>query len=146
MSKRLNSNDPLASRDFYPTPLKAVQPLIPHLAGIRRFAEPCCGDGALVRHLESFGLRCVYAGDIATGQDALELTAADIAGAPIITNPPFSRQSQPLLRRMIVPLSAHRPGGVAVASGGLCLEPVVRAVLAPVHRHRRNRPGHKDRG
>ena len=40
---------------------------------MRTFAEPCCGDGALVRHLESFGLRCVYAGDIATGQDALAL-------------------------------------------------------------------------
>ena len=87
MGKR--SNFPLVPRDFYPTPLKAVQPLIPHLDGIRRFAEPCCGDGALVRHLESFGLRCVYAGDIAIGQDALELTADDIAGAPIITNPPF---------------------------------------------------------
>ena len=60
-------------RDFYPTPLKAVPPLIPHLRGVRTFAEPCCGDGALVRHLESFGLRCVYAGDIATGQDALAL-------------------------------------------------------------------------
>ena len=54
-------------RDFYPTPLKAVLSLIPHLRGVRTFAEPCCGDGALVRHLESFKLRCVYAGDIATG-------------------------------------------------------------------------------
>ena len=60
-----------------------------------------CGDGALVRHLESFGLRCVYAGDIPTGQDALDLTPADINGAPIITNPPFSQESQPLLRRLI---------------------------------------------
>ena len=68
---------------------------------MRTFAEPCCGDGALVRHLESFGLRCVYAGDISTGQDALDLTPADISGAPIITNPPFSRKSQPLLRRLI---------------------------------------------
>ena len=51
----------------------AVLPLIPYLRGVRTFAEPCCGDGALVRHLESFGLRCVYAGDIATGQDALAL-------------------------------------------------------------------------
>ena len=59
--------------DFYPTPRAAVLPLIPRLRGVRTFAEPCCGDGALVRHLESFGLRCVYAGDIATGQDALAL-------------------------------------------------------------------------
>ena len=38
-------------RDLYPTPAKAVQPLIPYLraAGIRNFAEPCCGNGDLVR-------------------------------------------------------------------------------------------------
>ena len=63
-------------RDFYPTPHAAVPPLLPYLRGVRSFAEPCCGDGALVRHLESYGLRCVYAGDIATGQDALALTVA----------------------------------------------------------------------
>ena len=63
MGKR--SNFPRRERDFYPTPRAAVLPLIPWLRGVRTFAEPCCGDGALVRHLESFGLRCVYAGDIA---------------------------------------------------------------------------------
>ena len=78
-------------RDFYPTPHAAVPPLIPHLRGVRTFAEPCCGDGALVRHLESFGLRCVYAGDIATGQDALALDTYGEADA-IITNPPYTRE------------------------------------------------------
>jgi hypothetical protein len=77
-------------RDFYPTPAAAVPPLIPHLRGIHTFAEPCCGDGALVRHLESCGLRCVYAGDIATGQDALSLESYGAADA-IITNPPYER-------------------------------------------------------
>jgi hypothetical protein len=101
MGKRCSSFERVP-RDFYPTPYAAVPPLIPHLRGIRTFAEPCCGDGALVRHLESFGLHCVYAGDIHdTGQDALDLTPDDIGGAPIITNPPFSRKSQPLLRRLI---------------------------------------------
>ena len=99
MGKR--SNFERRERDFYPTPFKAVRPLIPHLDGIRGFAEPCAGEGDLIRHLESFGLRCVYAGDIATGRDALDLTSDDIAGAPVITNPPFSRKSQPLLRRMM---------------------------------------------
>jgi hypothetical protein len=76
-------------RDYYPTPMAAVLPLTPHLGGIRRFAEPCCGDGRLVRHLESFGLHCCYSGDIASGQDALAHTNY---GTPdrIITNPPFS--------------------------------------------------------
>jgi hypothetical protein len=77
-------------RDFYVTPYGAVPPLIPHLRGVRTFAEPCSGDGALVRHLESFGLRCGYAGDIATGQDALVLD--QYGGAQvIITNPPYTR-------------------------------------------------------
>ena len=58
-------------RDFYPTPPAAVPPLMPYLCRVRSFAEPCCGDGALVRHLESFGLHCSYAGDITTGQGRL---------------------------------------------------------------------------
>jgi hypothetical protein len=102
MGKR--SNYKHAPKDFYPTPAKAARPLIPHLcaSGVKSFAEPCCGDGALIRHLESHGLRCVHFSDIGTGQDALDLTPADINGAPIITNPPFSKESQPLLRRLIV--------------------------------------------
>ena len=72
MGKR--SNFERREADFYPTPRAAVVPLIPYLRrGIRSFAEPCAGDGALVRHLEGFGLRCVYAGDIRSGQDALAL-------------------------------------------------------------------------
>jgi hypothetical protein len=77
-------------RDFYPTPAAAVPPLIPHLRGIRTFAEPCAGDGALVRHLESFGLRCAYAGDLADGRDALALDSYGDIDA-VITNPPWSR-------------------------------------------------------
>jgi hypothetical protein len=77
--------------DFYPTPRAAVAPLIPYLRGIRSFAEPCCGDGALVRHLESFGLRCMYSGDIATGQDALAHDSYSDADA-VITNPPYTRE------------------------------------------------------
>ena len=57
--------------DFYATPREAVLPLLPHLQGIRRFAEPCAGAGDLVRHLEAHGLKCVYAGDISDGRDAL---------------------------------------------------------------------------
>ena len=60
-------------------------------------AEPCCGDGALVRHLEAFGLRCVYAGDIATGQDALALDTYGDADA-VISNPPYTRE---LMHRLI---------------------------------------------
>ena len=86
--------------DFYPTPFPAVLPLIPFLRrdSVKTFVEPCAGAGDLVRHLESFGLRCVYAGDIRTGQDALEL---DHYGAcnSIITNPPWSRD---VMHRLIM--------------------------------------------
>jgi hypothetical protein len=90
MGKR--SNFERREADFYPTPRAAVLPLIPYIraSGIRTFAEQCAGDGALVRHLESFGLRCVYSGDISGGQDAL---AVDSFGrVPIITNPPYERK------------------------------------------------------
>jgi hypothetical protein len=83
--------------DFYATPRAAVVPLIPYLSGIRTFAEPCAGDGDLVRHLEEFGLRCVYSGDIRTGQDALALDRYGVADA-IITNPPYTRD---LMHRLI---------------------------------------------
>jgi hypothetical protein len=83
--------------DFYPTPFAAVPPLIPHLRGIHTFAEPCAGDGALVRHLGTFGLRCVHAGDVLTGQNALALDSYGEADA-IITNPPYDR---PLMHALI---------------------------------------------
>jgi len=88
MGKR--SNFERREADFYPTPRAAVVPLIPYLRGIRSFAEPCAGDGVLVRHLEGFGLRCVYAGDVRNGQDALALDYYGAADA-IITNPPYTR-------------------------------------------------------
>jgi hypothetical protein len=87
--------------DFYATPRAAVVPLIPYLRGVRTFAEPCSGDGALIGHLESFRLRCVWRGDIRHGQDAL---ATDRYGDNefhcIITNPPFGPRE--LLHRLIV--------------------------------------------
>jgi hypothetical protein len=84
-------------RDDYPTPFKAVPPLVPWLRGIRTFAEPCAGEGMLVRHLEAHGLRCVHAGDIVTGQDALATGTYGNIDA-IITNPPWKR---PVLHALI---------------------------------------------
>src|SRR5262249_14482224 len=87
------------SRDFWTTPIEPMLHLIPQLRGIRTFAEPCCGDGAMVRHLESFGLICVYAGDIRHGQDALAHNRYGDIDA-IITNPPWTR-------KWLFPLIAH---------------------------------------
>ena len=78
--------------DFYPTPWAAMLLLRPYLDGIKTFAEPCCGEGDLVRHLEGFGLSCVYSGDISTGQDAFALKHYNGADAGI-TNPPLTRRT-----------------------------------------------------
>jgi hypothetical protein len=96
MGKR--SNFERREADFYPTPRAAVVPLIPYLRGIRTFAEPCAGDGDLVRHLESFGLRCVWQSDIRTGQDALALDHYGGADG-IVTNPPYTRE---LMHRLVM--------------------------------------------
>ena len=51
-------------RDFYPTPIEAVYPLLEHLEEDFLFAEPCAGDGRLIDHLESNGGKCTHAYDI----------------------------------------------------------------------------------
>lgn len=112
-------------RDLYPTPFAAVPPLIPHLRKVRRrqitargkllrssgvpevqtFAEPCCGNGDLVRHLRRFDLRCVYAADIANGSDALATSDYRVPDA-IITNPPYERE---LMHKLIAHFQAIAP-------------------------------------
>ena len=55
-------------RDYYPTPVKAVEPLIDHLPyeGFT-YVEPCAGDGRLVNHISELtqgsGV-CVHKSDI----------------------------------------------------------------------------------
>ena len=109
-------------RDFYPTPVAAVEPLIPHLPEQFTYIEPCFGDGALVRALSSFegvahgGRFCPtleYASDIAPSGDvgartldAFRIEDADADVDLFVTNPPWSR---PILHRLIVHLSAIRP-------------------------------------
>lgn len=84
-------------RDYYPTPLDAVLPLVPFLAPNTRFIEPCAGDGRLIRHLERYGHECVYACDIEPQADGIEkkdVLFFDAALPPcecIITNPPWER-------------------------------------------------------
>ena len=48
-------------RDFYPTPPEAV---LPHMAGVVAYDEPCCGDGALILSLDGHNKECVAASDI----------------------------------------------------------------------------------
>ena len=85
--------------DDYATPVKAVAPLKPFLGSVKRFAEPCSGDGALIAHLEACGLSCAFSGDLRRGFDALQITKWDVEGCDaIITNPPWTRS---LLHPMI---------------------------------------------
>jgi len=100
-------------RDFYPTPAEAVTPLLPHLLPATRFFEPCAGDGALVRHLESAGHVCARASDIEPQADWIQrrcvLTQSLLPvgqNTIYITNPPWERK---LLHPIIDRLSRFAP-------------------------------------
>jgi hypothetical protein len=120
--------------DFYPTPFEAVPALIPWLraAKVRTFAEPCAGAGDLARHLEGFGLECVYQGDISDGRDAL---AADDYGPcdAIVSNPPWKRDA---CADLALPAYCS---DVAVVGIRLGLNQAGQAVHAFVQRYRGDR-------
>jgi len=93
MGKR--SNFKRNPRDFYPTPMAAVLPLLPHLEKDDSFVEPCAGDGALKDHLESIGMHCQWASDIEPQRGDIftrdALTCRTVS-SQIITNPPWDRK------------------------------------------------------
>lgn len=109
MTKRADGKFQRNRNDFYATPPEAAAPLLPYLAfkGVRTFAEPCSGDGALVRFFEAHGLTCTYAGDVRNGNSALNLTH-DYLKHPdcIITNPPYAR---PIMHALIEHFMALAP-------------------------------------
>ena len=88
-------------RDFYPTPIQAIEPLIPHLQKCKTFVEPMAGNGALVDGLKNLtSMECLWKSDIEPQRDdikqadAFDLTLHDYTMAcdTIITNPPWSRE------------------------------------------------------
>ncbi len=97
------SNFPKVPQDAYQTPEWPAKVLIPHLIGVKKFAEPCYGEGQLVRWLQDGGLDCTHFGDIKTGQDALtDPTLATVRFDAIITNPPYTGTVlYPLIQRFI---------------------------------------------
>ena len=103
MGKR--SSFPRRPQDAYDTPAEAVPALIPHLVGVRTYAEPCAGKGYLIRHLGKFGLECAYSSDIKEGVDALEVADFGKVDA-IITNPPWTRE---IMHPMIMHFQAIAP-------------------------------------
>lgn len=103
-------------RDFYPTPYKAVVPLLPHLPAKFNYVEPCAGDAALVNHIAvatNAGAWCCYLSDIEPQReyiqemDAFDLTEKECYKSNyIITNPPWDRK---ILHPMIEHFSDLRP-------------------------------------
>ena len=84
-------------RDFYPTPMEAVEPLIEHLPEDFLFAEPCAGNGALIKHLETKGV-CMWASDIEPKAEGIHKNDYSDVGFNelieseyVITNPPWDR-------------------------------------------------------
>ena len=84
--------------DAYATPEEAVLPLLKHLPKGTYYAEPCAGDGALIRILQKHGHKCVAAYDVEPRHkivqqgDASFLTREDMKRASVvITNPPWGR-------------------------------------------------------
>jgi hypothetical protein len=59
----------------------------------------------VVRHLEAFGLRRVYSGDIRVGQDALAVDSYGAADASL-TNPPYTRD---VMHRLIAHFQRSAP-------------------------------------
>jgi len=98
-------------RDWYPTPLQALIPLLPHLPEHCRFIEPCAGDGRLVDMLQAAGHYCTAKYDLEPRRDDImrldALSTRVTNGADfIITNPPWSRET---LHPMIEHFSAWLP-------------------------------------
>ena len=99
MGKR--SNFDRVERDYYPTPIEAVEPLIDHLPYDFDYIEPCAGDGRLVDHITKLtegGAECLFKSDIEPrAKDVKEFDAflLDFGGSGVvdfvITNPPWER-------------------------------------------------------
>lgn len=99
MGKR--SNFERRPRDFYSTPLAAVEPLIPHLPYTFTYIEPCAGDNRLVNHVQELTGGhgdCILASDIEPQSpevlqaDAFNIDVSDLGMDYIITNPPWERE------------------------------------------------------
>lgn len=112
-------------RDFYRTfDPRASKALEPFVKFGDMYVEPCAGDGALIKNLESIGLSCSYAFDKEPQADGIQ--KRDILADPgdidmltenvewIITNPPWDRD---LLHAMIPLFQSQRPAWLLFDAG-----------------------------
>ena len=109
MGKR--SNFERIERDFYPTPISALAPLVPHLPLAFDYVEPCAGDGRLIEHIKTLtnGV-CIGATDIEprldkgiSQADALTISwDVHKTNTYCITNPPWNRDIlHPMIENII---------------------------------------------
>src|SRR3954449_2910084 len=83
-------------RDFYPTPAWVTAALLRRIRLPNGIWAPCCGDGALVRVLESHG-HIVVGRDLVDrgygerGRHFLDETRLPDDVTAIVTNPPYGR-------------------------------------------------------
>ena len=109
-------------KDKYLTPYEGAKPLMTFLPQRRfTFAEPCAGDGRLVRHIRDVtdrNAQCHFVCDIEPetdlipAMDALTMNEGHVKDCElIITNPPWTRTkaSGYILHRMIKHFSDLRP-------------------------------------
>jgi hypothetical protein len=101
------------AKDYYPTPISAVEPLIKHLPTLFTYVEPCAGDGRLVEHitqLTSGAGWCTDQFDIdPQGPRVKQADALDLVNNSAlyyITNPPWTRT---ILHPLIEHLAAQKP-------------------------------------
>ena len=100
-------------RDFYPTPIEAVEPLLEHLPEDFPFAAPCAGNGDLIGHLERHQGLCMWASDIEPQykgipiQDYKDVNENELLESKfVITNPPWNRA---ILHPLIEHFALQRP-------------------------------------
>ena len=109
MSKRKDGRFKRNERDFYPTPAKAVMPLLPHLKPGTRFIEPCAGEGHLVGHLKRVGHVLVGASICPSTRDRRAMTSR----TPISSSPIRRTAARPATKisclRFLVNLSNQAP-------------------------------------
>lgn len=105
MTKRNEGAHEPKPRGFYPTPLKAFEPLAPYLPPGCQVIEPCAGNGALCDHMFKIGCEIVAATDIQPEHPnvaKMDVFQYDLANTPridyFVTNPPW-----PELRRNGLP-------------------------------------------
>lgn len=109
MSKLGKTTFERSKNEFYPTPLKAIEPLLPHLPPNINYCEPCAGAKDLVNNLKILrpDINCTFACDIDPRADgivqksAITINKNDIEDIDyFITNPPFKWD-------MFEPLTEH---------------------------------------